>query len=244
MNGLKRTLLVIVLLAAAAFLSWEALKVRDIVVVGTNARLPGEVVALSGIRLGDSLLTLDRDSARSGIESNPYFKYEEIAIDWPSGIVVRITERVPKAYAAYMDSMIVMDETGFVLEIRQGFETVEKLTKVSGLQVTTYLVGQRVTASNQDQVVIFGQVYEILENLGLKSDIREINVTQALTVKIVTKQGITVDIGTPTDMRKKIQLMNAIVDNLITMYGEAGLDGATLDVSTGEMGDFDPTGGR
>jgi cell division septal protein FtsQ len=239
LKGLKRTLLVIVLLSAAAFLSWEALKVRDIAVAGTRSRLPAEVAMLSGIGLGDSLLTLDKEAAKAGIESDPYFKYEEIDIDWPSGIIIRVTERIPKTYILHLGSMIIMDEGGFVLEIGHNLPH-SGLVKISGLQVTVFLVGEEVKAENQDQVFVYARVYEAFEKEGLIGEIKEIIITQSLTARVVTNQGITVDLGTSDNLQRKIILTKSIVESLSRMYLPEELNGTSLDVSTGEFGDFNP----
>jgi cell division septal protein FtsQ len=239
LKGLKRTLLVIVLLSAAAFLSWEALKVRDIAVAGTRSRLPAEVAMLSGIGLGDSLLTLDKELAKAGIESDPYFKYDDIEIDWPSGIIIRVTERIPKTYILHLGSMIIMDEAGFVLEIGRNLPHAD-LVQVTGLQVTAYLVGEEVQAENQDQVFLYSRVYEAFEKEGLTGEIKEIIITQSLTARVVTGQGITVDIGTSDNLQRKIMLTESIVESLNRMYSPEELNGTSLDVSTGEFGDFNP----
>ena len=239
MKGLKRALLIIAVLAATAFLSWEALKIRDIVVVGTHDRLPAEVVAASGIGFGDSLLTINKEAAEMSIEADPYFKFEDIEIDWPNGIIIYVTERVPKTYIQYLNAVIIMDEAGFVLEIGSAVGE-RSLVRVSGLQVETYLIGQELTARNQGQVEVFGKVYKGFEKEGMIGELREISVSQSLTARAVMRQGLSVELGTADKLDEKVRLVDAIIDSLLQTYGQGGVDGASLDVSSGEFGDFSP----
>ena len=241
MKGLRRTLLIIVLLAAAAFLSWEALKVRDIVVVGTRNRLPAEVVAASGIGFGDSLLTINKEVAEKNIERDPYFKYEGVEVDWPNGIIIYVTERVPKTYIQYLNSVIIMDEAGFVLEISSAAGE-ENLVRVSGLQVETYLIGRELTAGNQGQVGAFSRVYKSFEKEGMVSELQEISVSQQLTARAVMRNGLSVELGTGDGLENKLKLLRSVVENIERAYGSGAFAGASLDVSSGEFGDFSPAG--
>ena len=109
--------LVITVLAVLFVLaSSQVFKVRNVLVVGNRNLLKEEVVAQSGIQIGDNLLSLSDAELKKKLEKNRYIEYIGREFDYRGTLTLRINERlgmgVVNAYGRYY----VLDASGVVLE--------------------------------------------------------------------------------------------------------------------------------
>ncbi len=214
---------------------------RDITVIGVSTYLPSQVSALAGIHIGDSLLTIDRERVKTAVEADPRLEYQELSVNWPSGVLLKVNERLPCAYIANLSSAIILDKAGYVLRIDPALPgDADKLIRLAGVSVSTFIVGQALGAENPDQTLLFTRVYEALEAGGLIGEVTEITVSQAFTARIRMISGVTVSLGDGTQLSEKVRIMDGIMRQIEQTYPKEAIEGSTLDVSSGRFGDFAP----
>jgi len=119
-----------VLVAAAAATRSPLLDVDEVELVGAQHTSLEEVLVASGISVGDPMLELDLDGARSRIAALPWVESVRTDRDWPGRVSFVITERDPAAQVALGDGWAVVDEDGRVLEVRP--EAAAALTAIEG----------------------------------------------------------------------------------------------------------------
>jgi cell division protein FtsQ len=109
-----------VLLAGVLGAAWLAyllllsavLGVRSVDVVGTGVLSADEVRAAAGVAAGRPMLRLDVDAVADRVRGLPAVHAVQVERTWPSTVTIRITERVPLAFAPVPGGVRLVDATG------------------------------------------------------------------------------------------------------------------------------------
>ena len=114
-------LITLLAVGALAFLQSSMMDVDDVVVEGAQHTSEQQVVAASGLVLGDPLVDVDAAEIASGVASLPWVASVEVVREWHGTITLAVTERlpaiaVPLAGATGNQHMLV-DATGRQLEL-------------------------------------------------------------------------------------------------------------------------------
>lgn len=92
------------------------LDVDEVQVVGAEQTAVAELVAASGIVVGQQLLDVDGDEAAARLEALPWVRRARVARSWPSAVRISIVERQPVAQvAAVGGGWFLADGTGRLL---------------------------------------------------------------------------------------------------------------------------------
>ena len=91
------------------------LDVDRISVAGTTATPSSEIVAASGIVAGDAMVRLDVDEATRALEALPWIDEAVVRRDFPSGVRIEVTERVPIGILRFGQVEAFVDASGRVL---------------------------------------------------------------------------------------------------------------------------------
>ena len=90
----------------------------EVFITGGKKISSNEVIALSGISLSQSMISVDSDEAESLILMNPWIDEVEIKKEWPNSISIWVTLREVFAYAGTLDGIFAtIDPDGIVLEL-------------------------------------------------------------------------------------------------------------------------------
>ena len=181
-------------------------KVKSITVAG-NMRYPAEtVINRSGLYTGKNIFAYDLGAAKKRIEEDPYLVCSGIRRVYPSGLEINVTERREFAAVAMTGgNYCVIDDTGYVLSVGKR-ESLDGLLPIYGLSSMGFSVGTRIDMDKSKLRPY--TVMEIIDALGDNSyKIREIDISNASNVKLVTKEGVTVFLGDSVDIASKIQRM-------------------------------------
>jgi cell division protein FtsQ len=210
-----RRILIVVAIVAIAVLAWVVLhtawfSARVIKVDGAHPHTTeAAIVAASGLDSHPALVTLDGGSVASQVERLPYIATASVVTHWPDAVTITVTERVPAAQVAgTAHSYSVIDDRGRTLAVSAGH--------VSGLRSLTVL-----TAHGPLQPVPVGQTLPAVADGGLQV-VRTLPLAFATQVNLVTVQGdgtvtlllgsgITVLLGSPTDLRAKYEDVASII---------------------------------
>lgn len=118
----------------------EAIKETASIIIGENGfrqlRLKPE--AILELRLLDS---------EERIKELSYVKTCTVRLQLPDRVSITITEREPAAYLVYFDNYLIVDEQGFVLEVKN--EKPEgSLKEIRGIDFAKYSIGGQLEASD------------------------------------------------------------------------------------------------
>lgn len=215
-----------IIIAGAVLLDQELFRVRAVVVNGCETRPAEEVTALSAVEYGQSIFEIDLDAVRAGVERSPYYRVEDVGRVYPDRIKIVVHERRPRAVVLNLGAYLIMDEEGFILEIRpdKGYAT---CPMVEGLKVITYNVGQQVDSSDALQLRAMGAVLDAIEQQEVAELISTIALDNVLDIRLTTVDGYRVRIGDTGDLAQKLSWLKGTLSSL----RDDGMYGGTLYLS-------------
>ena len=213
-------LALVLVIAIGAALSMEMFKLRAVVVDGCSAQPASAVTTLSGLSLGESIFDVNFGNVKKAIEQNPYFEVEQVSLLFPDRIYISVHERTPIAAISYLGALILMDEQGQILDVRDVAGELN-MPVVTGVMVTTFTVGEKVGSSQNGQVEAMGAVLGELKSQNAAFLISELNVSDIGELYLITTDGFKVRLGNQTDMQKKVQWLRTTLIELWSK-GERG----------------------
>lgn len=90
----------------------------EVLITGGNKITSNEVIALSGISLSQSMISVDSDEAESSVLLNPWVDEVEINKEWPNRISIWVSLRNAFAYVSTLEGKFAtIDADGIVLEL-------------------------------------------------------------------------------------------------------------------------------
>jgi len=229
--------LLIVLAVAALIVSNMFFVVKTVAVQGNSFCTWEEILALSGIRPGDSMFSIDTNKVREGINANRYLSYVGLLREFPSHVTVLVEEHAPRAMLPSMGMLVLIGADGFVLEESPDIGMPLQVPTITGAQADRIRVGYPVIYSQAGQGAAAEAILDVLDSFGAASEVSELNVGALDNLYLITEDGLQVMLGSGQGMREKIALMMMLLPML---RENAEVRGGVLDVTSGITGDFRP----
>jgi cell division protein FtsQ len=184
-----------------------------------------EIQKLSGVSLGDRLLTVDPDEVAARLASHPWISAAQVRRELPSALAIAVTERRAAA-SALMGALYLLDETGRPFK-RATFE------EADGLPVITGVTREQYAALRATSEAVFREALALLDAYGDRPKLSEIHVDPRAGFSLVLLDGAgEIRLGRG-DTEEKLARLDAILRGLsprgpgalATVY----LDGAKAD---------------
>ncbi len=198
-----------VLLTAAAFPLSSFFTVSEIVVVGARTVSAGDILARSGLRVGQRLATVDAGDVADRLTQSPWIAASRLNVSPAGRVTISVQERVPHAALPYRDAYLVLDPTGVALAVVGSTPSVPVI-RVDGVALPWVRIGDRIpSAAALDALRVLGVVPEEEIARGLR-----LRVDRAGSVTLTTADGITVLLGPPRGLPARLaslpQVLSAI----------------------------------
>ena len=250
--GMKAALaLVAVTFITICVLYFIVFRVREIKVEGNELISRSDVIRLSGIRYGESILTLSEEDTKRNLEaqavseakrtgnSNYYslqFRYLDKMM--PGTVVISVKEREPCCWMTLRGIMFVMDKARMVLyESEDPNIRPANLAEVKGLNIRGGdHAGQTLTLTSSVQQSIFDNLFLELKVLSCVSEIQEVDLSNTSSILMLTRDGYTVSLGDKERIHAKLRSMLYVRDKL----RELGKAGGAINVSVPENPTYSP----
>lgn len=231
--------LLLVVVTGSAYACSEAMRVREVVVLGCEVKDPAQVVDLASIANEESVFKLKFKEIEERINADPYFDVESIKYVFPDKLRISVSERRASAVVNNLDSIIVVDETGYVLEVRQSLGDLS-LPVVSGLRLTQgFKVGSTLESAQPGQLDAMHAILTQLHSQNAIQLMSEINLDAISDLWMTTVSGYEVRLGNFEKMEDKVRWLRAVEPILVS----EGYIGGTITVSTGKNASFLQVGG-
>ncbi len=227
-GALKKLLLVIAVIGAVAFLLYSAFfQVRSIQVVGNQTVSAQEIIRLSGLKAGQSSLTIDDEQVMRRVESNRYLRCTLVDVQLDT-VLIHVKERVPAAYLNHNGMIIMMDNRGFVLEESlTAYDSYSSLVKVVGMDVRRSAAGQKISLESARQMEVYTQVLVELKAMQGLSNLAELDMSGMDSIYLATRDGFSVRLGSDESIHEKLRAFLITRERLLEMDKYAG----TIDVT-------------
>ena len=214
-------IVLLTLIAAVLVLRFAVFTVRDIQVTGNRDIPASEIIRISGIRLGDSILTIN-----------------EMIRDLPQTVVLSIREREECCWLTYCGITYVMDKNRMVMrEEENPTYRPEGLVEVKGLDVrSNTMVGQEIVLGNEKQQEILSSLFLHMKVLGCTAEIKEADMSNTDSILLETRDGYTVSLGDMSDLHAKLRSMLLVREELHNLQKTGG----TINVSKPETPIYAP----
>ena len=226
-------LVLLILIAGAAFVGYKYFRVETITVFGNENFTAEEMIELSGVEYGTNLFMVDETEVAERFASSPVVVFEKLVRKYPTELELYVRERKAVVMIAYIDSNLILDNELVVMDTGTEESSYPVLT---GIQITSFQLGQQLVTADEFQLKTTIRLLEALENdYGL--DIARIDVSNTSNLLLYTQSGMAIKLGNIDDIEAKLQRTQ-------TIYGiltEQGKTSGTLDVTTGSGGSYLPS---
>lgn len=223
-NHVLRNVLIFLLVALAVGLviRGTVFTVRAAQVSG-NVRMSDETILQeAGVSLGMNMFELNESDVARRINANRYLSFEKLRMDWPDGVTLFVTERVPSAYVKAYGMLYTLAGDGKVLEESGDIDAALALPEVRGLQEGSVTVGRKIVSESSARLRAYTALIEEMSLQGCLEQISVLNLADVDNILLVTTDGYTVQLGEQTDLRAKIGAMRAVRLKLIELGKEKG----------------------
>lgn len=207
----------VVVLGALAWLAFGSriVDVTDVRVLGAAPETTADVQRAAAVTPGTSLLWLDGDEVADRVRELPRVATVDVARDWPSTVVVTVSEREPAVAVPAPGGVALVDPTGFAYRTAGG--------PPAGVPLLSLPPG---VAPSPDQLATRSAA-EVVTALpaSLRRDVTEVRATGPYDVTLVLAGGREVRWGADADNPRKAAVLAA----LLTRPGQ------TYDVSSPDL---------
>lgn len=216
------SLIIIVILG----LKLSYFNISEILVENNRLVATQDIENLSEINLGSNIFLLSKTDIRDKILANPYISDVKVHRKLPSMVVLEIAERTPQYYIYNDKEYVILDVSGYVLEITSTI-TDKKLVQLSGLDPALAEPGSLISEDSRrlQQIEVFSDL--IKRNIS-DTKITAIDLESGSEIKVYFNN-IEVKTGNIEEMQEKLN--KAI--NIINQQGLKNSKGY-IDVSFDE----------
>ena len=211
--GRTAALVLFVLLLIGFFLAQSTIFVlRSVQIDGGGSRYTAQQIAdIAGLRMGQSIFSLDEGKIARSVESNRYLRYEGMQVVYPDGLVLRVEERKACATVTYLGVMFVLDEEGRVLEQYGSASPSVDVPVVTGMKVKNLTIGETLTTETAGQMEAVRTVLSALSGSGLAASAAELNVADPDNLYLMTAEGLKIELGDVAKMQLKLSIAQEVL---------------------------------
>lgn len=145
-----------------------------------------EILNSFSVTKGTNIFKIDYEDIETSIEELPYIKNARAKFELPNEVKIEFVEREPFALVKYLESYMVMDKFGYILEITRE-NKFEKLPIIYNINFNSYEIGKQLEDTAKTK---FDNVVYLLENAyqsEFEYTISEINYESISNVKVWVK---------------------------------------------------------
>ena len=214
---------VVVLIAVA--LCGTVFRVHAIEVTGNTTVSEAEIIRLSGLKVGQSSMTIDDEAVMRKIESNRYLRCTLVDVQW-NAVTLHVKERVSAVYINHNGMIVTLDNRGYVLEETLSAETgFEHLVKVTGMDIRRCALGQQVVLNSSTQLETYTQILVELKAMKGIDLLRELDMSSMDSIYLTTRDDFYVRLGSEEDVHAKLRAFMITREKLIEMgYAKGTID--------------------
>lgn len=176
---------------------------------------------------GKNTFLINLEELEQNIQNHPYIYKAEVSRILPSGLEVNYKEKVPYAIIKYIESYVLIDKYGSILEIKKENEN-KNLPIIYGIEAENFVPGSRLEhiASLKFENAVY--LLETAKHVSFNYTISEINYTDSEEIRLsIEEQNIQIIYGAV-----KREILNDKMAYLNEILKKLGNKKGTLDISS------------
>lgn len=204
-------ILVAVILGVSVFF-----RISDIEIKGAKKYSVQQIVASSGIKIGDNLVFVDKDAVARNISQNlPYLNDVIIEKVIPDKIIITVTESQPIAAVRVNGEWWVIDQKAKVLEKTDDSDAVKKI-EISGIAPTSMIIGQTMSVdpSEKTKLEYLINVLSAIQSTNISGHVSRLDVSNIANINFRYSDRFNVIFGSGDNADYKVVLLTKIIDKL------------------------------
>ena len=211
--GLAALFALLALLALVVVMGMNIFQIREVQVKGNSTISAQDIIALSGIKLGENIFKVDTAMVKSNIESDSLLELSGIERVFPDKIKIEIRQRIPHGAIAYMGRYVIIDEMGCVLDIKDKLPA-GQYPLLTGMDIKRGDKGMPVESHDQASLDAMGTVLSSLYKNKALLLIAQIDFKDLLNIRLLTRDGLVIELGKPTDLDAKAVWITSAIPEL------------------------------
>lgn len=205
----RMLLLLVALIAAFLFINSTYFTVGSVIVEGNKYLSVEELYRAAGIPEKVNILRMDTTDIRDRLLRDLRVANVEVSRQFPSTIVIRVTERQPLAFVANAYGFVQLDKDGVVLAAMKSIKQVS-VPIITGIRLGNIYVGDKVETSSIKSILTYlGALDE-----STLSQLSEININPSGELTVYTAQMITIRLGSGERMEEKANLTRDVLRDI------------------------------
>jgi cell division protein FtsQ len=187
--------------------------IKSISVNGNSIVSLEEIDGKIGDLIGENLFRTGAGTINKRLKTIPYIDSVSVSKKLiPPSLKVYVTECSPAAYVGIDSETMVVDADLKVLGDKSTFDT-GSLPNIIGADITKGSVGSVVKGDNEEKLSILVTSLSTMEKVGILDKVKDLDVTDATSIKFVYDDRLDVLCGTQLDLERKIRLFKETVSN-------------------------------
>jgi cell division protein FtsQ len=216
---LKGVLAALAVFGAYKLLTSPLFDIQSIRVENNEYYTSEQVIAMTGVGLGDNIFRVSTRDVRNNLLADPYILSVKTKRGLPSEFVVRIVEREESAFVSDGGEYVIIDENGLVL---RRAKAAPLLTELGNLNIVEAEAGRPLVAEENAALTDTLDLLKKVKNEELyfkKVDISNIIVRAYIFDRLICE-------GTPEHLSENLGRLK----NLLLDFREQGIERATIKV--------------
>ena len=208
------SVLFLLIISVAGLLCYTYMRVSTVIVNGNENISDSEIVEISGLKIDEHILEVDKDIIAQKVNKNTYLNVLSVEYIFPDTIEINVEEYQKYAVVQHMNQYIYLSKNGIVLEVSANDSI--NLLQVKGLYITGFSVGETIGIKDEHQKSVMIELFNTLDNSEIRNRLSTIDITNPLDIIIKSKTNVNIKIGQAEHINFKLKNAIRIMDNLGT----------------------------
>lgn len=218
-------LLFIVLGAIIYFMLSPVFNIKTITVLGNNKLSTDEIISLSGISTDINMFKIITGQAERKVKENAYIESISISRKLPSEIVMEITERKATYMLEFVNSVVYINNQGYMLEITEEKIPVPIITGIN-TPIEEFKVGNRLNKEDLQKIETVLKIMDTLESYNISGLVTKINIADKKNYILnLDGEGKTVYLGNASNINTRIMYLKEILEREKGINSEVFING-------------------
>ena len=229
--------MILVALALTAFILFRQVFIVRTVEINGSRSIPDEtLIRTARIELGSSIFAVDAEQMRRGVNALGTIALDGVEVRYPSTVILNVRERTQRAMLLHQGEIRLLDVECCLVDSVDSVPNTD-LIYVNGMTVMSIARGEQLQAA-KGQVEAYCSIMQAIDENAAYMYVSEINLSDVSNLQLITRTGITVELGDDTNMMNKIAFARSAVADL----EQRNEGGGILDVRGGNKADYSRPG--